>query len=284
MTKVGLFIPTLNAGKEFKKVLARINQQSGDFELRKLIIDSESSDDTVQLAQQAGFEYQTIPVQTFTHGKVRHYAVEKMSDCDYIIFLTQDVYLQKNAIANILHFIKTHHQIAIAYGRQIADVNTVGWLDALDRQNNYPSKSAIKNWKNRRKYGLKTVFSSDAFAIYRRDVLLELGNFPLTVNFSEDMLMAAKAVQKGYSIGYCATAICEHNQKLNYHQLYQRYRKIGEFHHQYPWIKQKFGSANSQGISLVIGEVKFLISRGLLYLIPSLVIRSGIKYLGYKLG
>lgn len=283
MLKIGLFIPTLNPGINFKKTISMVNQQAGNFELRKLIIDSESTDNTIQLAQQAGFEYKTIPRITFTHGKVRRIAVNLLSDCDYIVFLSQDVYLQENALKNILEFICSNRNMALAYGKQRSDPQVVGWLNALDRQFNYSDTSLIKNWQNRKLYGLKTVFSSDAFAIYDKNILLKLGNFPEKVNFSEDMLMASLAIKAQYSIGYCAQATCIHNQGLNYYQLYKRYRKISNFNKQYPWIRKQFGGATSEGIKLVKYELDFLISQKLFYLIPSLIIRSAIKYVAFRI-
>ena len=88
----GLIIPTLNAGNQFQKLLEQIAAQS--LPIEKLIVDSESTDATVQLAKNFGLEVLTIPRKTFNHGATRQFALEhllKKFPLDVVIFLTQDV-------------------------------------------------------------------------------------------------------------------------------------------------------------------------------------------------
>ena len=54
----GLIIPTLNAGKNFATLLEQIAAQ--DLPLIKLIVDSESTDDTVTLAKKFNFDVMTV--------------------------------------------------------------------------------------------------------------------------------------------------------------------------------------------------------------------------------
>ena len=55
----GLIIPTLNAGSQFQTLLEQIAAQT--LSTKKLIVDSESSDNTTQLAKNFGVEVLTIP-------------------------------------------------------------------------------------------------------------------------------------------------------------------------------------------------------------------------------
>ena len=55
----GLIIPTLNAGSQFQTLLEQIAAQT--LLTKKLIVDSESSDNTTQLAKNFGVEVLTIP-------------------------------------------------------------------------------------------------------------------------------------------------------------------------------------------------------------------------------
>lgn len=47
-------------------------------------------------------------------------------------------------------------------------------------------------------------------AAYKKEVFRKLGGFERHVNFNEDMLFAAKAVQAGWKIAYCAGAKVYH--------------------------------------------------------------------------
>ena len=88
--KIGLVIPTYNAGEKFISLLESIEQQSYEIE-RKVVIDSNSTDETVCLAKRYDYEVIRIAKKEFNHGRTRQLAVEYLSDMDIVIFITQDV-------------------------------------------------------------------------------------------------------------------------------------------------------------------------------------------------
>ena len=104
--KIGVFIPTLNAGSNFDEVLNCIDSQIGNYESEKLIIDSNSTDDTCNVAKKHGYICKSIDKKHFTHGFVRNCAVEILDQCKYIFFLTQDAYVKKNELGEILRLIR----------------------------------------------------------------------------------------------------------------------------------------------------------------------------------
>lgn len=58
---------------------------------RKLIIDSDSTDDTLEFAQMYGWEVMKINRKDFNHGTTRQKGIEYFCDIDIVIFITQDV-------------------------------------------------------------------------------------------------------------------------------------------------------------------------------------------------
>src|SRR6267154_577784 len=90
--RVGLVIPTLNAGDRWIECLASVRAQSLTPQ-RLLVVDSVSTDQSVVLAKEAGFEIVRIDRSEFNHGGTRQWAVEYLSDCEMVIFLTQDAIL-----------------------------------------------------------------------------------------------------------------------------------------------------------------------------------------------
>jgi rhamnosyltransferase len=82
-------IPTLNAGKLWPDCLAAIGMQL-EQPNRRLVIDSSSTDETTRLALDAGFEVVGISRSEFNHGGTRQWAAEYLSDCNVIVYLTQD--------------------------------------------------------------------------------------------------------------------------------------------------------------------------------------------------
>lgn len=79
------------------------------------------------------------------------------------------------------------------------------------RNFNYSSKSIVKSKADIEKFGIKTVFMSNSFAAYRRSVFEELSGFPEHTILAEDMFMAAKMIQAGYKVAYCAEAVVRHS-------------------------------------------------------------------------
>ena len=76
--KIGLVIPTYNAGEKFISLLESIEQQSYQIE-RKVVIDSNSTDETVCLAKRYDYEVIRIAKKEFNHGRTRQLAVEYLS-------------------------------------------------------------------------------------------------------------------------------------------------------------------------------------------------------------
>lgn len=280
--KIGLMIPTLNAGNGFKEVLKRINIATNCMNINKIIIDSYSTDDTVRQAALNGFKIYMIKRSEFTHGEVRRRAAIYLDNCDFIVYLTQDVKIQEDSIRKIIDYINKHKNMAIAYGRQKAISSESSLFEQRARMFNYPPESIVKSKKNSNILKIKTVFSSDAFSIYRTKLLNELGSFPAEVNYCEDQYMAAIAISNGYEVGYCSKAIVYHSNNLSLKGQFKRYRSIGKFHRDNPWIQSEFGSNESEGVKSVLSEWKYILENGKPHLIPYSILLNIIKYIGYK--
>jgi glycosyltransferase involved in cell wall biosynthesis len=70
---ISIIIPTKNAGAEFRDTLAAIRKQTRDSEI--VVVDSGSSDDTLDLAQQFGAQTISIPPESFNHGETRNLGI-----------------------------------------------------------------------------------------------------------------------------------------------------------------------------------------------------------------
>jgi rhamnosyltransferase len=120
--KYAICIPTYNAGFIWEEVLRFVNNQDLPG-LRKMVVDSGSSDDTVKLAKAYGFEVQQIRSSEFNHGATRQLMADTADDCDICIFLTQDAILASpDSISNL---VKAYEDpaVGIAFGRQLPRKN-----------------------------------------------------------------------------------------------------------------------------------------------------------------
>ena len=280
----GLIIPTLNAGKNFSTLLEQISAQN--LPLKKLIVDSQSTDETVTLAKKFGFDVLTVRRENFNHGATRQRALEHMLEkfsIDVIIFLTQDVFLHdEKTLSMLTKIFREDSAVGLAYGRQLPHEGAT--LEAkILRQFNYPAESQLRTFDDRKIFGLKTAFNSNSFAAYRVDALKKVGGFPPNVILCEDMYTAAKMLLDGWKIFYDASAQVYHSHNYTAAQEFHRYFDIGVFHSREGWIRETFGSAEGAGKKFVLMKLKTLLKENPLEFFGA-ICRDGAKFFGYRLG
>lgn len=276
-----LIIPTYNAGELWPRCIRGIEQQKLQPD-DVWVVDSTSSDDTIKLASASGYHVHIIPTNSFDHGQTRQTMVDLLGTADILVFITQDCILQENAIQDIVTQFDDAN-VAAAYGRQLPHLHA-GPISTHARLFNYPVDSCVKAMKDVPRLRLKTAFLSNSFAAYRRSALQAVGGFPNHTILSEDMYVAAKMLLAGWKIAYCAEAQAYHSHDYTHMQEFKRYFDIGVFHAKEPWIRKTFGQADGEGIKFVKSEMKYLWDTGYWYLMLSATIRTGLKYIGYKLG
>jgi rhamnosyltransferase len=281
--KIGLFLPTLNGAGQMGPLLAEV-RASGDFFDAKLAIDSHSTDETVDMLQEAGFTVDTVEKADFSHGRVRKTGMEKLENMDYVVMVTQDVQPAGGAFRTLAAFLDGHGQMLSAYGRQLVDLKQGSLIEARLRLFNYPDKSLVKSADSVPEPGIKTIFQSNAFAIYRRNPVMELGNFPGDIHFAEDRYMAAQAMLHGYQVGYCAEAVVYHQHNYTLRQEYERFRNAGRFNRQYADLLARFGANEKEGMKYVMSELKYYATHGHLLLIPRFALLNAVRFLGYRIG
>lgn len=278
---VAVIVPTLNAGAGWKTWIEAIKSQTIKPK-RIMVVDSGSSDETAVLAKDVGFEVITIKREEFNHGGVRQKAANLMPEIDVLVYLTQDAILFDSfSLENLVDSFEDQ-SVGVVYGRQLP--HKCGKpIGSHARLFNYPGKSVIRSMDDAPHFGIKTPFVSNSFAAYRRVVLLTVGGFPSNTILSEDTFVASKMLLAGWKIAYCAEAKVFHSHDYTVIQEFRRYFDTGVFHAREPWIRDAFGSAEGEGKKFVLSEFKFLMNEAPL-LIPSAILRTIVKYAGYKLG
>ena len=172
--------------------------------------------------------------------------------------------------------------IAEAYARQLPD-ETCGEAERFTRGFNYPAVSAVKGKQDLPRLGIKTYFASNVCCAYRRDVYDALGGFCEEAIFNEDMIFASKAVQAGYGIAYCADAAVVHAHRYTAMQQLHRNFDLGMSQSMHPEVFSGLRS-EGEGIRLVKETAAHLWRAGFRRQIPGLIVQSGFKYLGFRLG
>lgn len=280
---ISVIIPTLNGGHLFQEVLQSIAKQQIAEEYELLVVDSSSTDDTVQLAEEYGAKVISVKREDFDHGGTRTMTAIQAKG-DILVFITQDAVLASpQSIAQLIAPLKGETGLAVSYGRQLPCADATPAATHL-RLFNYPESSLRRSYEDRRKYGLKTAFVSNSFAAYKKGMLQEVGFFQDGLVFGEDTCTVGRLLLNGGSIQYVSEATVYHSHNYSMIEEFKRHFDIGVLHSSENWLLQEYGKAEGHGASYVKSAVSYYLQRGVWYLLPDLFIRCGVKYMAYKLG
>lgn len=282
---VCVIVPTRNGGIVWlaaAHALARA-QQASAYLLDVTVVDSESTDDSADVARACGFCVHSVSPQQFDHGGTRNMVVQRFAaQADIVVFLTQDAVLASTNAIDTLVRAFDNPQVAVAYGRQLPqpDANPIAEHARLF---NYGTTPRVNTLANAGESGIKAVFTSNSFSAYRGAVFRELGGFPERSILSEDMHFAARAVLAGHAVAYVPGAAVRHSHNYTPWEEFRRYFDIGVFHHDEAWIREKFGGAGGEGKRYLQSEWAWLRRQAPLWL-PRAALHNALKILGYKLG
>lgn len=279
-SRVSVVIPTLNAGPYLSSLLPALAQQGLPPE-RYLVIDSQSTDDTLEAFRSFGADVVVIDRKTFNHGGTRQRAVEMRPEAEIVVMMTQDAIPQDQALARLIESFDDP-KIGMAYGRQLPRGVARG-IERHARLLNYPPQSEKRQLDDRAHMGVKTVFCSDSFAAYRTSALAAVGGFPEDAFFAEDQLVAGRMLLAGWQLAYRGDAEVVHSHGYSIAEEFRRYFDVGVFHGRNRWLIETFGSAEGEGLRFIRSELAYLAKHDPV-LLPSAVLRTLAKYAGYKMG
>src|SRR4030095_8746516 len=111
---VSVVIPTKNAGEDFRQVLATIANQKGFRRVEIIVVDSGSTDKTVELAEQFGSKIIKILPEEFSHSHARNLGASYASG-EYLLFTVQDALPPSDLwIYELFSVIKSNDVVAVS--------------------------------------------------------------------------------------------------------------------------------------------------------------------------
>ena len=233
-----------------------------------------------------GLEVHHVTKAEFDHGGTRNLAAW-YSEADIMVFMTQDAVPQDEHLLEEL--LKAFDKkgpdgeiVAQAYARQLP-AKDCHLIERLTREFNYPDQPVVKTKADLKRLGIKTYFASNVCCAYRKDIFEAREGFITSTIFNEDMIYAGGIIQNGYAIAYVPQAKVIHSHNLTPMEQFHRNFDMAVSQADHPEVFEGLPS-EGEGIRLVKQTAGKLLKRGRFWLIPSLVISSGCKYLGYRLG
>jgi rhamnosyltransferase len=279
VTMVSVIIPTLNAEEHIHTLIASLRNQTVPCEI--IVIDSSSSDNTVNIAESQGARTIVIKREDFDHGGTRNLAASHASG-GILSFLTQDALPENN------HFIENlvrplgESEIAAAYGRQVPKVDAK-LTEKFARLFNYPEAPVVKGMSDIPALGIKTFFFSNSCSAIRKKEFEQYGGFTEKLIMNEDMHFACRLILEGYKLAYVPEARVIHSHDYSLMSQLRRYFDIGVFlkKHLYPLTDAR--SDKTGALFLKEGFSFFWKNRAYTCL-PYLFAEAAARYAGYTFG
>ncbi len=236
--KVSIIIPTLNEEKNIKTCLERVLNQKTDFAYEVLVVDSGSSDQTVEIvrwfAKNHSVRLIEVSRESFSHGATRAYA-SKLAQGEFLVYLVADAFpANEYWLINLVKPALKDEKIAGTYSRQLPRENaTISEKVRLKKRKAYSNQPAISELKDLMQYHKlepieRILFCDfdDVSSLRRKDVLDKI---PIpSVEWAEDLLWSKACLFAGYKIAFCPDSVVYHSHQPNVLYLFKR-----------GWIDQK---------------------------------------------
>ena len=226
--KVSVVIPTKNAGPILKDVLDAVFVQQTDWPYEVVIVDSGSSDGTVELIKKySSIRLIEISPNEFGHGRTRNFAVSKSSG-EFVAMITQDALPMHNKwLSSLVDTMESDPCIAGVFGRHIAypDANPFTKEELVEHFKGFLTKPVVElddpdRYKVDEGYRQFLYFFSDNNALLRKSVWEEI-NYP-EVDFAEDQAWARLIIEAGYKKAYSDDAVVSHSHDYGLLERLQR--------------------------------------------------------------
>lgn len=284
---VDAILLTYKPGKQVMELIEALEKQR--YPIRKIIIMNTEERYFYNLFYGTGFleKYKNIEIhhlseREFDHGRTRAKAVQ-YSKADIFVCMTQDAVPEDDwLIQRLVETLTEREDIAAAYARQLPYPNCRE-IERYTRAFNYPDKSFVKSAADLDRLGIKTFFCSNVCAAYNREIYEHIGGFVKKAIFNEDMVYAGHAVMAGYCIAYAAEAKVRHSHNYTCMQQFHRNFDLGVSQADHPEVFEVASSEN-EGARLIKNTIRHLEKTRKWIQIPYLILSSGCKFIGYKLG
>jgi rhamnosyltransferase len=235
---VSIIVPTCNAGPDFEKVLGAISAQRSNFTCEILVVDSESSDGTPDLARKYGARVLSIPRSEFNHGGTRNRGISETRG-EFVAMLVQDaIPANESWLQGLVENVANDEMVAGAYSRQIP-------REDCNPFTRYALENHFTNLPRRREQVIEDVARYEALPPVRK---LELVTFddvssclrrsvwekhPFEqLSFGEDIEWSERVMKLGYRIVYDprSAVVHSHNRSPLYEmkRAYVAHKLLGE--------------------------------------------------------
>ncbi|MFZ1006125.1 MAG: glycosyltransferase family 2 protein [Candidatus Sulfotelmatobacter sp.] len=224
MIECSISILTKNEGPGIASCLEAVFSQKDVEHFEVILIDSGSTDATLEIARGYPIRIVQIPAASFHHARTRNLAAS-LGKGEIVVNLSQDAIPVTDTWLSHMLANFNDPSVGAAYGRQMPKPGSTG-----ERQDTfdviYGPHKIVKDPAHRNGGGYKFYHFSDVNSAIRRSVW-EANPYPENVKIFEDLAIAKRILDAGWKIVYEPEAAVFHSHDYNTLQLFKRYFDIG---------------------------------------------------------
>lgn len=275
---VSIVILTKNGGNKFEKLMEKLSNQSyNDFEI--VIIDSGSTDKTLEIAEKYGCRIYRIKPKEFHHSKTRNLGAE-LARGRNIVYITQDALPLHDEFLERLTEPLEDYEIAGVYGRQIA-YSDAKPMEKFFYSYFYPNERKVitpAELKNLVEFYVSHAYISNVCSAIKKEVWEKI-RFDENIIMAEDKKWAIDVLRAGYKLVYEPKAAVYHSHNYSIISVFKRRFDDGVA------MKQICGSGRValKSLSYFVSEIKYLMKYHGLWL-PYAMIYNFARFTGFGLG
>src|ERR1700733_2634156 len=224
MVECSISILTKNEERNIGACLEAVFSQKGVGTFEVILVDSGSTDATLQIARGYPIRIEQIPAQAFHHARTRNLAAS-LGTGPVLINLSGDAIPASEAWLHNMLANFSDPGVGAVYGRQLPKPgSTMERSDTLDTV--YGDQRIVKDPAHRNGLGYRFYHFSDVNNAFRLSGW-DVAPYPDDLKMFEDLAIAKRILDAGWKIVYEPEAPVFHSHHYSAAQLFKRYFDIG---------------------------------------------------------